>query len=178
MGVAAICLALLAAACGGSDDDDGAGGQTGQTTNQDAKKGGVFRVPIGEPSAIDPYNARESEGSNVTVRLFTGLVTYDGNAELKMRPGVAESWTTNNDCTEWTFKLRRGSKFHNGEEVDANSFVRGWTRASIGTAASQVAYHLQQIEGYEALHATPPTAQTFTGLSVPDPYTLVAKLNA
>jgi oligopeptide transport system substrate-binding protein len=135
-------------------------------------------VPIGEPAAIDPYNARESEGSNVTVRLFTGLVTYDGNAELKMRPGVAESWTQNTDCTEWTFKLRRGVKFHNGEEVDANSFIRGWTRAAIGTAASQVSYHLAQIQGYEPLHATPPTAQTFSGVSAPDPYTLVAKLSA
>jgi oligopeptide transport system substrate-binding protein len=180
VGVAAVCLALLAAACGG-DSDDSSSGQTGGQTNSttgSAKKGGVFRIPIGEPAAIDPYNARESEGSNVTVRLFTGLVTYDGNAELKMRPGVAETWTANNDCTEFTFKLRRGSKFHNGEEVDANSFIRGWTRAAIGTAASQVAYHLGQIQGYEALHATPPTAQTFTGLSAPDPYTLVAKLSA
>jgi oligopeptide transport system substrate-binding protein len=180
VGIAAICLALIAAACGGSDDDNETGtGQTGgQQTGGEAKKGGIFTVPIGEPAAIDPYNARESEGSNVTVRLFTGLVTYDGNNDLKMRPGVAESWQANNDCTEWTFKLRRGTKFHNGEEVDANSFIRGWTRAAIGTAASQVSYHLAQIQGYEPLHATPPTAQTFSGVSAPDPYTLVARLSA
>jgi len=138
----------------------------------------VFRVPIGEPAAIDPYQARESEGSNVTVRLFTGLVTYDGNAELKMRPGVAERWAPNADCTEWTFNLRRGATFTNGEPVDAAAFIRGWTRASIGTAASQVAYHLQQVQGYMPLHATPPTATTFSGLSSPDPQTLVVKLDA
>jgi hypothetical protein len=34
VGVAAVCLALLAAACGGSDDDEGAGGQTGGQTAQ------------------------------------------------------------------------------------------------------------------------------------------------
>jgi oligopeptide transport system substrate-binding protein len=155
-GAAAICLALLAAACGGSDDDGGTA-QPGQTSGGGtAKQGGTFRIPIGEPAAIDPYQARESEGSNVTVRLFVGLVTYDGNAELKMRPGVAERWNSNNECTEWTFNLRRGVKFTNGEDVDANSFIRGWTRAAIGTAASQVAYHLQQIRGYKELHATPP----------------------
>ncbi len=173
---AALALSLVAAACGGTDNDN-AGGQTSSTASG-AKAGGVFRVPIGEPSSIDPYQARESEGSNVTVRLFTGLVTFDGNAELKMRPGVAESWTPNNDCTEWTFKLRRNATFTNGEPVDAASFIRGWTRASIGTAASQVAYHLQQIQGYAPLHATPPTATTFAGLSTPDPQTLVVKLDA
>ena len=178
VGIAAVCLALVAAACGGSDDADTAGpAQTGGNTAE-GRPGGVFRVPIGEPAAIDPYQARESEGSNVTVRLFTGLVTYDGNPELKMRPGVAERWSPNADCTEWTFNLRRGATFHNGEPVDAAAFIRGWTRAAIGTAASQVAYHLQQIQGYAPLHATPPTATTFSGVSSPDPQTLVVKLDA
>ncbi|HEV2759476.1 MAG TPA: peptide ABC transporter substrate-binding protein [Acidimicrobiales bacterium] len=178
VGIAAVCLALVAAACGGSDDPDTAGpGQTGGSTAE-GRPGGVFRVPIGEPASIDPYQARESEGSNVTVRLFTGLVTYDGNPELKMRPGVAERWAPNADCTEWTFNLRRGATFHNGEPVDAAAFIRGWTRAAIGTAASQVAYHLQQIQGYAPLHATPPTATTFSGVSSPDPQTLVVKLDA
>lgn len=177
--VAAISLALVAAACGGSDSDsDSAGtGQTGSTTTGEAKRGGVFRVAIGEPAAVDPYQARESEGGNVTVRLFTGLVTYDGNPELKMRPGVAERWQPNADCTEWTFNLRRGATFHNGEPVDAAAFIRGWTRASIGTAASQVSYHLRQVQGYAPLHATPPTATTFAGLSSPDPQTLVVTLD-
>jgi oligopeptide transport system substrate-binding protein len=176
-GAAAICLALLAAACGGSDDDGGSA-QPGQTSGGGtAKQGGTFRIPIGEPAAIDPYQARESEGSNVTVRLFVGLVTYDGNPELKMRPGVAERWSSNNECTEWTFNLRRGVKFTNGEDVDASSFIRGWTRAAIGTAASQVAYHLQQIRGYKELHATPPQTQTFSGVSAPDTYTLRVQLD-
>lgn len=177
LGAAIAGLALVAAACGDSDSDSGGTAQPGGQTGG-GRPGGVFRVTISEPAAIDPYQARESEGSNVAVRLFTGLVTYDGNTELKMRPGVAERWAPNNECTEWTFNLRRGSKFTNGEEVDASSFIRGWTRAAIGTAASQVAYHLQQIQGYAALHASPPTATTFSGVSAPDPYTLLVKLDA
>ncbi len=165
-------MSLLAAACAGSGSDrDNNGAQTDPT-----KAGGVFRVPIGEPSAIDPYNTRESEGTNVNKRLFVGLVTYDGNAELKMRPGVAEKWTFNADCTQWTFNLRKGSKFTNGEEVTAKSFVDGWTRAVVGTAASQVAYHLSDVAGYKELHATPPATTSFSGLSSPDPYTFVVKL--
>jgi oligopeptide transport system substrate-binding protein len=176
-GTAAICLALLAAACGGSDDDGGSAQPGSTAAGGTAKQGGVIRIPLTEPAAIDPYQARESEGSSVATQLFVGLVTYDGNAELKMRPGVAERWNANNECTEWTFNLRRGVKFTNGEDVDASSFIRGWTRASIGTAASQVSYHLQQIQGYKALNATPPQAQTLSGVSAPDPYTLLVKLD-
>ena len=83
MGLATV-LALAATAC---DSGDSA------STGPSAQSGGVFRVPIGEPRAIDPYNARESEGNSVTRRLFVGLVTYDGNPELVMRPGVAERWS-------------------------------------------------------------------------------------
>jgi len=172
----------VAAACGGSSSSSKSAGQTSETTAAGAvKAGGTFRVPIGEPAAIDPYNTRESEGTNVNKRLFVGLVTYDGNAELKMRPGVAEKWTPNADCTQWTFNLRKGTKFTNGEEVTAKSFIDGWTRAAAGAAASQVAYHMEGVQGYDELHGkekAPPTATTFSGLSAPDPYTFVAKLNA
>lgn len=174
--VAAVCVALLAAACDGSNPTstpDGSG-QAGGGTDADGA-GGVFRVPIAEPRAIDPYNARESEGINVTKQLFVGLVTYDGNADLAMRPGVAERWAPSEDCTRWTFNLSR-TRFSNGEDVDAQSFIRGWTRAAIGTAASQASDHMAGIEGYDDLHATPPRTTTFSGLSAPDPWTLDVRL--
>ena len=95
--------------------------------------------------------------------------------------------TTVNFITEEEFERDHQGMPHGGHVITSGDL--GGSRSSVEfalelgsnpdfTAASQVAYHLQQIEGYEALHATPPTAQTFTGLSVPDPYTLVAKLNA
>ena len=169
-------LVMVTAACGESDNEQ-RGAQGGATTAVGGKRGGVFRIPIGEPRAIDPYNTRESEGTNVNKLLFVGLVTFDGNSELKMRPGVAERWSSNDDCTQWTFNLRR-SKFSNGEDVDAQSFIRGWTRTADAKAASQVAYHLAGIEGYKELHGSPQTATTFSGLSAPDPQTLVVKLSA
>jgi oligopeptide transport system substrate-binding protein len=176
VGAAAACLALLVAACGGSDGEPGSAG-SGQegAAIAEGRPGGVFRVPITEPKAIDPYNARESDGTHVTKRLFVGLVTYDGNAELKMRPGVAERWASNDDCTRWTFNLRR-SKFSNGEDVDAQSFIRGWTRTAVGTAASQVAYHMAGVQGFGDLHADPPKTPVFSGLSAPDPQTLAVQL--
>ena len=171
--------ALLFAACGGDDDSsDEQGGTTG-----DAKKGGVFRLGIVEPTAIDPYNAQESEGLLVTQQLFTGLADIDDETK-GIKPGVAEKWSNNPDCTEWTFNLRPDTKFSNGEPVNAEAFIRGMTRAAKQAAASDVAYHMAGIVGYKELHGTgeegapPATATTFSGLSAPDANTLVVKLSA
>src|SRR5437763_4232112 len=115
-------LALLGAAC--SSGSDKAKDQKGATGGA-AKQGGVFRLGIVEPTAIDPYNSQESEGENVTKAIFEGLVTLD-NATAELKPGVAESWTKNDACTVWTFKLASGTQFSNGETLTAQSFIDGW----------------------------------------------------
>ena len=174
-------LALLLVACGGNDKNDSAKDKQQGTT--DAKQGGVFRLGISEPTAIDPYNSQESEGILVTKQLFVGLVS-NPNAEGEIQPGVAEKWSKNSDCTEWTFNLRSGTTFSNGDPVNAEAFIRGMTRAAKQSAASDVAYHMGGIAGYTELHGTgvagapPATATTFSGLSAPDPNTLVVKLSA
>jgi oligopeptide transport system substrate-binding protein len=173
-------LALLLVACGGNDKNAKDKNQQGTT---DAKKGGVFRLGIVEPTAIDPYNAQESEGLLVTQQLFTGLVDID-NETSEIKPGVAEKWSQNPDCTEWTFNLRSGTTFSNGDPVEAASFIRGMTRHAKQAAASDVAYHMSGIAGYKEIHGTgeegapPAKATTFSGLSAPDPNTLVVKLSA
>src|SRR5688572_13887668 len=162
--------ALLLAGCAGDDESDQ--NQQGSTAG---KSGGVFRIGIVEPTAIDPYNSQESEGILVTKQLFVGLVTVnDDTAELM--PGVAEKWSKNGDCTEWTFNLRSGTTFSNGDPVNAEAFIRGMTRAAKQKAASDVAYHMAGIAGYKDIHGG--AAQTFSGLSSPDPNTLVVKLSA
>ncbi len=172
LAVVLISVAVLATACSSDDDsvDSTSGGGDGRT-------GGVFRVPIGEPAAIDPYGVRESEGTNVAKALFVGLVALDESKGLALQPGVATEWAPNDDCTQWNFKLRQ-SQFSNGEAVTAESFIRGWTRTANAASASQVAYHMSGIAGYDELHGSPQTATTFAGLSAPDPQTLVVNLSA
>ena len=175
-------LGLVLVACSSGDKKNNSADQKG-TTTPTAKQGGVFRLGIVEPTAIDPYNSQESEGILVTKELFTGLVDID-NATSQIKPGVAEKWTKNADCTEWTFNLRSGTKFTNGDPVDAAAFIRGWTRAAKQAAASDVAYHMAGIAGYDDLHGTgaagapPAKATTFSGLSAPDANTLVVKLSS
>lgn len=163
-----LALALGAAACGGGDDP----GSGSPSEPAAGKKGGTFRLGIAEPTAIDPYNAQESEGILVTKQLFTQLVGLDEDA--KVVPAAAKSFTPNDDCTQWTFELVPDATFSNGEVVTAQSFIDGWTRAATKDAASDVAYHMAGVAGFEELNGG--SATTFSGLSAPDPNTLVVDL--
>lgn len=172
----------MVTACGTTEKSDS--GQPApdsqRVTADDVKQGGVWREAWTEPATLDPSFSYDGAGTTVVKLLFVGLTTFDDNPELAMRPGVAERWSANADCTQWTFNLRR-SKFSNGEDLTADSFIRTMTRAADGRAASRVAGTLAEIQGYEALHGTatsPPTATTFAGLSAPDSQTLVMRLNA
>jgi len=172
-----LALALGAAACGGgssSNDGSGSGSGSGSGNTAAGKPGGTFRLGIVEPTAIDPYNAQESEGILVTKNIFTQLVGLDKDAKLV--PAAAEKWSSNADCTQWTFNLVKGAKFSNGEAVTAQSFIDGWTRAGTQAAASDVAYHMAGVDGFDDLNGG--MAVTFTGLSAPDPDTFDVKLSA
>lgn len=59
----------------------------------------------------------------VTTRVLRNI--YDGLVEFKLgttelEPGLAESWTISDDGREYTFKLRQGITFHDGEPFNAH----------------------------------------------------------
>ncbi len=137
------------------------------------KPGGTFRLAIGEPVAIDPYNAQESEGQLVTKNIFDTLVTVTPSGTLQKQ--LAASYARNATCTLWTFELKPGQRFSNGEAVDAQSIRRGMTRAALGTATSDVAYHMAGIIGFDALQAN--KATSFAGVTASG-LTLKVKLSA
>jgi oligopeptide transport system substrate-binding protein len=148
--------------------------ETPEPEIKEGKKGGDFKFGIAEPTAIDPYNAQESEGLLVTKYLFTGLIQVEPNGDVK--PGVADKWETNDDCTEWTFDLKTGTKFHNGEEVNSAAFKRGWERVAAKDSASEVAYHLSPIKGFDEMQAG--TATELSGVDASDPAKLVVTMSA
>ena len=71
---------------------------------------------IVEPTFIDSFNIQDSEGFEVGRLIFDGLTDFD--SDLKAIPAVAESWD-HEAFTVWTFNLRPGTTFHNGEAVTA-----------------------------------------------------------
>src|SRR5256886_245155 len=71
-----------------------------------------------EPPGLDPGQALGVHTLRVTAEIFETLVaTPDDSTEVI--PGLAESWTTSSDGLTWTFKLRKGVRFHDGTALDA-----------------------------------------------------------
>jgi peptide/nickel transport system substrate-binding protein len=69
-----------------------------------------------DPTTLDPQNHYETPAFNVCLNLFDTLLQR--TPEIKIEPLLATSYKLINDTT-WEFNLRKGVKFHNGEDFDA-----------------------------------------------------------
>ena len=87
------------------------------------KKGGTLIFGRGGDSVgLDP--AYETDGNSFMIcdNIYEALVFYkDESTDLE--PGLAESWTISDDGLTYTFKLRRGVKFHDGTPFNSNAVV-------------------------------------------------------
>ena len=72
-----------------------------------------------DPSTLDIMNQQEAPAGIVGSHIFEGLVTRDPN--LKVIPDLAAELPKLVSPTVWEVKLRKGVKFHNGEEFNADS---------------------------------------------------------
>ncbi len=68
------------------------------------------------PKTFNPMMANETSSSDVTNRLFAGLTDFDNETQLAI-PGIAKSWTQSEDKLTWTFNLRRGAQFSDGQPI-------------------------------------------------------------
>ena len=69
-----------------------------------------------DPTTMDPQNHMETPALNVHLKFLTPCSS--GTPDIKIKPLLAESYRIVNDLT-WEFKLRKGVKFHNGEDFNA-----------------------------------------------------------
>ncbi len=74
----------------------------------------------GDLKSLDPYTLQESTTIAHHGNVYEGLVARDRN--LQIIPGLAESWETP-EPTRWRFHLRKGVKFHNGDDFTADDVV-------------------------------------------------------
>ena len=71
---------------------------------------------------LDPGKSIDRYSSEALSNIFEGLVKYCRNAPA-VEPCLAERWTVKDNGKKWTFYLRKGVKFHNGELFNAESVV-------------------------------------------------------
>ncbi|MEI9405416.1 ABC transporter substrate-binding protein [Mesorhizobium argentiipisi] len=84
--------------------------------------GATIRVGSSVPAAaIDPVTIADA-GGLLVMQQVAEFLCVDG-PDLVLKPALAESWSPNTDGTVWTFKLRKGVKFHSGGEMKAEDVV-------------------------------------------------------
>ena len=79
----------------------------------------------GEPVCLDPAIITDGISGRVTNQIFEGLVKFDKDT-TNVVPALAEKWTTSEDGKTWTFTLRKGVKFHDGTDFNADAVVKNW----------------------------------------------------
>lgn len=83
-----------------------------------------------EHTSFDPVTAwGVGHNMNSCTIIYEGLLGYKG-ADTKPVPMIAESWNISGDGKVYTFKIRQGVKFHNGDVVDANAVKYSLDRAA------------------------------------------------
>lgn len=114
--VFALVLALIAGACSGTPQP---GGTTASSAAAAPVSGGTVTIPIGADPTLNPWSPNAFVES-----LFINRVIFDGltkpGKDLAPAPDLAESWTTATDGLSWTFKLRSGVKWSDGQPFSAD----------------------------------------------------------
>ncbi|MET0326357.1 MAG: ABC transporter substrate-binding protein, partial [Ilumatobacteraceae bacterium] len=184
-------ISLIAAACGGDDDDadtTDAPTESGPegTTPEGTEGGGTAAAGgelieggsmVGDPlEHLDPALNSLLDGAQVTSALWDGLTDNDPET-LEAKPDVAESFEANEDATVWTFTIKDGVTFSDGEVITPSTFQRSWERATDPDFAGEYAYLFNFIEGgREKLDGE---AETITGVVADDEaMTLTVTLSA
>jgi peptide/nickel transport system substrate-binding protein len=74
----------------------------------------------GDVTSLDPHFLNAAPNNTVSRHVFESLVQVDPDGRLQ--PGLAEAWRAV-DPTTWEFRLRKGVRFHNGQELTADDVM-------------------------------------------------------
>lgn len=176
--LAATMISASLAGCGGGSSTSGttaagttaAGATTtaaasGETTAAAAEgtssegKDSIVIVTSSDILSMDPYRYDEGPTNQFMLHVYEPLVMAD--PEMKYQPHLAESWDQSEDGLTWTFHLRKGVKFHDGDEMTAEDVV-----ASINVA-----------DNPDSPSAFSSYTSTFESVTAVDDYTVEIKLN-
>jgi peptide/nickel transport system substrate-binding protein len=101
------------------------------------------------PSSIDPHFATTGQNQQLSMVMFDRLVHIDEDGQFT--EGLATEWEVSEDRLTWTFTLREGVSFHNGEEFTAEDVV--FTIERIPEVPNSPAPFTQRLAAIESVEA-------------------------
>ena len=119
VGISVPLLGSILAACGSSGSSSSPSGGSSSASGQ---AGAVIKAGIVTPTgAINPVTVADQGGLDMLAQ--TGEYLCLSTQTLTLKPVLATSWTPNSTADVWTFKIRQGVKFHNGQALTADDVV-------------------------------------------------------
>ncbi len=107
-----------------------------------------------EPDTLDPALNSAVDGATMISHLFAGLAKWaqDANGNLVIVPDCAvelPAGVANDDGTvTYTYVLKDGLKWSNGDDLTASDFVDSWQRAASADLAADYGYMFEVVKGY------------------------------
>jgi peptide/nickel transport system substrate-binding protein len=119
VGISMPLLGSILAACGSTASSSS---PSGGSSSAAGKPGAVIKAGIVTPTAsINPVTVADQGGLDMLAQ--TGEYLCLSTQTLTLQPVLATSWTPNSKADVWTFKIRQGVKFHNGQSLTADDVV-------------------------------------------------------
>ena len=120
----------------------------------DGKTDSINVCIASEPDVLDPALNSAVDGATLDSHLFAGLAKWDTGAdgELEIVADCAESLpegVVNEDGTvTYTYTLRDGLKWSDGQDLKASDFVFAWKRAASEELGADYGYMFENVKGY------------------------------
>ncbi|NLK96198.1 MAG: hypothetical protein GX275_13605 [Clostridiales bacterium] len=121
LGLATV-MSLSMVACGDSATESETSGSSGEPVVTDTLKVGLNA----DPPTLDPLMSTGAIVRDCNKNIFEGLFEMGSDYTPKLQ--LAEDYKVNDNYTEYTFMLRKGVKFHNGDEMKADDVVASLNR--------------------------------------------------
>src|SRR3984893_1201706 len=119
VGISVRLLGCVRAACGSGGSSSA---PSGGSSSAAGKAGAVIKAGIVTPTAsINPVTVADQGGLDMLAQ--TGEYLCLSTQTLTLKPVLATSWAPNSKSDVWTFKIRQGVKFHNGQALTADDVV-------------------------------------------------------
>ncbi|MEK5480889.1 MULTISPECIES: peptide ABC transporter substrate-binding protein [unclassified Viridibacillus] len=141
----------------------------------DAKEKVLYLNNGSEPTSFDPSVGFNAVSWNALNNLMEGLVRF--NDKDQPVEATAEKIAVSDDGLTYTFTIRDGAKWSNGDAVTAGDFVFGWLHMLDPETASPAAFLAYPIDGAEAYNTGKGKAEE-VAIKATDDKTFEVKLNA